>query len=149
FRSVFCLYYVQELDSPAAAARYLRTRLPESARHDAVGLVCKSVNGYVGDVAVVYANKLVDASDVFSAERPTEESWTGPPVYPLEELPRLVLSEAAKHLGRRRRRVQLPWAKMKQQGSGASAIVLGGRRKGEVLKTVADIKQHQRGIATL
>ncbi|KEP67552.1 UNVERIFIED_CONTAM: DEAD/DEAH box helicase domain-containing protein [Hammondia hammondi] len=36
----------QELDSTAAAARYLRTRLPESARHDAVGLVCKSVKGY-------------------------------------------------------------------------------------------------------
>ncbi|CBZ54242.1 putative RNA helicase [Neospora caninum Liverpool] len=138
----------QALDSTAAAARYLRARLPESARYDAVGLVCKSVNGYVGDVAVVYANQLVDDGDVFS-ERKETGSWSGPPVYPLEQLPKLVLSEEAKRLGRRRRRVQLPWAKMKQQGSGSSAIVLGRRRKGEVLRTVADIKQHQRGIAKL
>ncbi|PFH35156.1 DEAD/DEAH box helicase domain-containing protein [Besnoitia besnoiti] len=141
----------ERIQSISAAARYLRQRLPDSAKLDAVGLVSKSTNGYVGDVAVVYADQVVDDGDAFSEPRASAASIgaiNGPPVYPLEQMPRLLLSDEAKRLGRRRKRVKLPWEKMKRAHSRA-AILLGSRRKGEVLNSVAAIKQHQRNISRM
>lgn len=82
-----------------------------SSSSQAVGRVCKSTKGYVADIALAYVHPLVEEG---SAENEQKKAmWRGSaPIYPLDQLPELLLNDELKRM-RKRRRILLPWSKMK------------------------------------